>query len=47
MEKNERLEKVYSQGVLTSMEIWDDTENGSKLSLQTKWKFRWYDCFVR
>lgn len=28
MEKNERFEKVYSQGVLTSMEIWVDTETG-------------------
>ena len=28
MEKNDRFEKVYSQGVLTSMEIWVDRETG-------------------
>jgi hypothetical protein len=28
MKKNDRFEKVYSQGVLGSMEIWVDTETG-------------------
>ena len=28
MAKNERFEKVYSQGVFGSMEIWVDTETG-------------------
>lgn len=28
MAKDERFEKVYSQGVLTTMEIWVDKETG-------------------
>ncbi len=28
MNNNDRFEKVYSQGVLTSMEIWVDKETG-------------------
>ncbi len=28
MDKNERFEKVYSQGKLTSTEIWVDRETG-------------------
>ena len=28
MKKNDRFEKVYSQGVLGSMEIWVDKETG-------------------
>lgn len=28
MKTNERFKKVYSQGILTSLEIWVDTETG-------------------
>ena len=28
MAKNERFERVYTQGVLSTMEIWVDTETG-------------------
>ena len=33
MAKEERFEKIYSQGALTTTEIWVDKETGVNLSL--------------
>ena len=42
--KNERFENVYSQGSLSTMEIWVDKETGVNYLFRTDWSCRRHDA---
>ena len=46
MAKEERFEKIYSQGALTTTEIWVDKETWCELFISCMWVFRWTDSIV-